>query len=368
MSKVLNISTQLLPVVGWAADGRVLYAYRDSSASEREDSGIWSVRVSQKSGEPEGKAVQLTKGVGRIGGLSVAADGRRLILWRVNTFPQVYLTEIDAETRRFKTPRRLTLDESANSATAWTPDSRVVLFSSDRSGATQIYRQAIDHAVPELLVQGRSNSLPRLNPDGTQILYGHNVQGPTRLLSVMRVPLQGGSAQVVLQRPNVHNFQCARSPSKLCLIATTEGPTVRFFSFDPEDGKTQEFATFKVKESLYWSLSPDGSQLSLILQGSASRITFMAVSDKSTHEVQLKQWPFLNWADWDADGKSILTISQSANEAPVVLGVEPNGNHRVLLEGDRFTQFGPVIPSPDGRYAALSVVTGENNVWMVENF
>jgi len=48
--------------------------------------------------------------------------------------------------------------------------------------------------------------------------------------------------------------------------------------------------------------------------------------------------------------------------------VEPNGNHRVLLEGDRFTQFGPVIPSPDGRYAALSVVTGENNVWMVENF
>ena len=135
--KVLKISNQLLPVVGWAADGRLLYAYRDDPASEREDSAIWTLRVNQKSGEPEGKPLQLTKGVGRIGGLSVTADGRRLILWRVNSFPQVFLTEIDAETRRFKTPRRLTLDESTNIASSWTPDSRAVFFSSNRSGALQ---------------------------------------------------------------------------------------------------------------------------------------------------------------------------------------------------------------------------------------
>jgi Tol biopolymer transport system component/DNA-binding winged helix-turn-helix (wHTH) protein len=371
--KVLNISTQLLPVIGWAADGRLLYAYRDDPNSEREDSGIWSLRVNQKSGEPEGKAVQLTNGVGQIGGLSVATDGKRLILWRVNNLPQVYLTEIDAETRHFKTPRRLTLDQSVNWATAWTPDSRAILLGSDRSGALQIYRQAIDHAVRELLVEDRGSFLPRLNPDGTQILYAVNMEGTPRSLRLMRVPLQGGSPQVVLQMPNVHNFQCARSPSKLCLIATLgaiapDGRTVQIFSFDPESGKTQEFAAFKVKENLGWGLSPDGSQFWLRLRDSESRITFMSVSDKSTHEVELKQWPFLNWGDWDADGKSILAISQSANGAPVVLSVEPNGNHRVLLEGDRSMRFGPVIASPDGRYAALNAVTGENNVWMVENF
>jgi hypothetical protein len=27
-----------------------------------------------------------------------------------------------------------------------------------------------------------------------------------------------------------------------------------------------------------------------------------------------------------------------------------------------------VIPSPDGRYGALEAVTGENNVWMLEDF
>ena len=260
--KVLKISMQLLPVVCWAADGHLLYAYRDDPASEREDSGIWSIRVNQKSGEPEGKEVQLTKGAGRIGGLTVTADGRRLILWRVNTFPQVFLTEIDAETRHWKTPHRLTLDDNLNQAYAWTPDSRAVLFSSNRSGTTKVYRQAIDQAVPEVLVEGRGMFECRLNPDGTQILYvdGFDATDPVRLQSVMRVPLQGGSPQVVLQKPSIMNIQCARSPSTLCLLNTLEQDAARFFSFDPEDGKTQEFATFKLKD-LSWSLSPDGSQL-----------------------------------------------------------------------------------------------------------
>jgi len=42
--------------------------------------------------------------------------------------------------------------------------------------------------------------------------------------------------------------------------------------------------------------------------------------------------------------------------------------HRVLLEGDNGLRFLAVVPSPDGRYGALQAVTGENNVWMVENF
>jgi hypothetical protein len=50
------------------------------------------------------------------------------------------------------------------------------------------------------------------------------------------------------------------------------------------------------------------------------------------------------------------------------LGVEPNGNYRVLLEGDNATLPWWAIESPDGRYAALTEAIGANNVWMVENF
>ena len=291
-------------------------------------------------------------------------------MWRLNANPQVFLAEIDAETGRFKTPHRLTLDENQNGVTAWTPDSRAVLICSPRNGTGSVFRQAIDKAVPELLVEGHGIFPARVNPEGTQILYldGNESPDPAHSMRVMRVPLEGGSPRVVLQWPYIHNIQCARSPSKLCFIATLEKSTAQFFTFDSEDGKTQEFANFKAKLDLGWSLSPDGSQLALILNSSERKVTFMAVSDKSTHEVELKQWPLGAGIDWAADSKSVFVISQNANGAPVVLGVEPNGNHRVLLEGDKAMQYWWVTPSPDGRYAALVVRTGANNVWMVENF
>ena len=367
--KVLRISTQLLPVLCWAFGGRLFYAYRDNPASEREDSGIWSVRVNQKSGELEGKPVQLTRGAGRIGGLSVSGDGRRLVLWRANSFPQVFLAEIDGETGRFKTPRRLSLDESTNHVYAWTPDSRTVLFSSNRSGTTKLYRQAIDQAVPEVLVEGRGLFLARMNPGGTRVLFvdGFNTLDPALPQHILSVPLEGGTPRVVLQWPSIHNMQCASSPSKLCLFDSLEGSTAHFFTFDPEDGRTQEFATLQVKGGLDWSLSRDGSQLALNLEPLGHRLTFMAVGDKSTHVVEVNQWPLTN-IDWAPDGKSVLVSTRTANGARPILGVEPNGNCRVLLESDNATQLWWAIESPDGRYVALTEVTGANNVWMVENF
>ena len=369
ISKLVRISTQLLPVVCWTADGRLLHAYWDDPSSQREDSGIWSVRVNQKSGEPEGKPLQLTKGIGPVAGLSISADARRLILLRANSFPQGFLAEIDAGTGRFKTPRRLTLDQNPNGVYAWTFDSRAVLFNSSRSGTFKLYRQGIDQAVPEVLMERRGSFMPRLNPDGTHVLYVAEVdpENPALPQSLMSVPLHGGASRQVLQKRSIGNYQCARSPSKLCLLNTLEGSTAQFFSFDPEDGKTQEFATFKVNEEINWSLSPDGSQLALIFHGSQRRITFMIVSDKSSHEVDLKPWPLLS-IDWAADGRSVFVPSRNANGAPVILGVQPNGNHQVLLEGDRATQYWWAVPSPDGHFAALEVLTGTNNVWMVENF
>jgi DNA-binding winged helix-turn-helix (wHTH) protein/Tol biopolymer transport system component len=368
-AKVVESSVHFWPALYWAADGRLLYASRDDPGSEGTDYGIWSVRVNEKTGEPEGKPTQLTKGVGQIGGLSVTANNRRLILSRVNAFAEVFLTEIDRETGRLKVVRRLTLDEHKNFVDAWTPDSSAILFTSNRNGTFQLFRQAIDRTMPELLVDGRTMSLPRLNPDGTQILYltGPDPKDPAHMNGVMQVPLLGGTPRLLLQKPLIENIQCALSPSNLCFLSIRIGSATQFFSFDPKDGKTQEFASFQVSEDPDWSLSPDGSQLALIFHGPERKVTFMNVGDKSTHEITLNEWP-LQQIDWASDGKSVFVSSQTLNGAPVILSVLPSGDHRVLLEGDNGLRFLAVVPSPDGRYGALQAVTGENNVWMVENF
>lgn len=44
----------------------------------------------------------------------------------------------------------------------------------------------------------------------------------------------------------------------------------------------------------------------------------MAVSDKTTHEVEVNQWPLMN-IDWAPDGKSVFISSRTADGVPVIL-------------------------------------------------
>jgi Tol biopolymer transport system component len=56
-----------------------------------------------------------------------------------------------------KPPRRLTLDDSNDAPFAWLPDSRTVLFRSDRRGTLALFKQRIDSDSAEVLVSGKEN-------------------------------------------------------------------------------------------------------------------------------------------------------------------------------------------------------------------
>jgi hypothetical protein len=47
-----------------------------------------------------------------------------------------------------------------------------------------------------------------------------------------------------------------------------------------------------------------------------------------------------------------------------ILDIDTEGNPRELLEG----QLGWSIPSPDGRYLAMTEFVGTSNVWVLEDF
>ena len=101
--------------------------------------------------------------------------------------------------------------------------------------------------------------------------------------------------------------------------------------------------------------------------GWGPKITFVGVADATRREVTLDK-PSMQGMDWAADSKSVLVASWAAKGASEVMSVEPEGNRRVLLKRDNGGWYLWALPSPDGRYAALTVLTGENNVWMVETF
>ena len=370
--KLLRTSTESVQSIYWAADDRVIYPDREDGGSSGENFGIWSIGVNPKTGEPVGEPQQITKGSGQIDWLSASTDGKRLTFLRTATQEEVLLTDIDPKTDIFRNPRRVTLDENASVVSAWTPDSRAVVFVSNRTGAWKLFRQGIDQATAEVLFEGRNIFLSRLSPDGKQILglTGYAQADPASSISVMAIPLEGGTPREILRGPGIVNIECARSPSKFCLLESIAGTTGQFYLFDPESGEKHEFGTFQGEQGfpLAAALSPDGSQLALCLRCAESKITFMAVADKIPHEVELKHWSLGGGMDWSADSQSLFVGGETADRASVILSVKPSGDVRVVLEGDKGAHYEWVIPSPDGQYGAVRATVTRSNVWMVENF
>jgi hypothetical protein len=84
-------------------------------------------------------------------------------------------------------------------------------------------------------------------------------------MRLMRVPLAGGTPQLVLADTGINNFQCARSPSTFCVFSQYTADHVAFFSFDPVTGKKEPLTRIEEPEwhLQNWTLSPDGSTLAL---------------------------------------------------------------------------------------------------------
>ena len=136
--------------------------------------------------------------------------------------------------------------------------------------------------------------------------------------------------------------------------------------FDADRGKGRELV--RLERWPNWGLSPDGSRLAIVTDDNAGQLRFLALDTGATHDVIVKGWAVLRGVDWTADGGSVLIASGTTRGTSVILEVDMEGNARVLLESDAHIEFAWAIPSPDGRYLALNAFTGENNVWMVENF
>ncbi|MGA2848784.1 MAG: hypothetical protein ABSE46_07305 [Terracidiphilus sp.] len=279
----------------------------------------------------------------------------------------MFITEPDPANHRWTAPRRLTLDTNESLATAWTADSKAVLFVSDRNGTWKLFKQNIDQSTAEVLVEGRSMRFPRLSADGSQVLYLVESKPGDHSLpaSLMSKPLAGGPPRLVLRDNGITNYQCARAPSQLCIFSKVAGSDHILASFDPQMGPGREITRIS-NGGFHWSLSPDGSRLALVLD--PHRIRFLSLDTGAAYDVSLNDWPASN-IDWSSDGANLFIRSTTPAGAPVVLSFDGAGKAKVVIEGRRDSSFTFFIQSPDGRHGILEIPTpGDNNAWMVENF
>lgn len=361
------------PGVIWTRDNHLIYSLSEPRPNQA-DSNLWSVPVDSR-GHITGTAVRLTATPDDVGGLSATEDGKRIAYTKYSQNPDVYISEQNAAGTRFGEPHRLTLDERRDFPFAWTPDSKAVLFTSDRDGLFHIFKQQIDQTVPELLVGGNEAAMgPRMAPDNSTVLYVIWPKlGESSLNSrLMSVPLVGGPPRMLLQHPGMGNVQCARAPSSLCIYSASSDTEMVFFRFDPHTGQNEQLPQLTIKDApayaYNWSLSPDGKILVTAKLAGIQKdpiITFYSVADGSKRTVTAQVWAAINGIDFAADGRSVWVPASTNTGKWALLNIDLQGHTRTVLE-DSDMMIGWVIPAPDGKHLALWKARGTSNVWMLE--
>ena len=379
----------------WLPDGRMIYSSVEPD-SNRNSCNLWQMRVDTRTGQPREAPKRLTNWAGFcMANMSVTSDGKRLAFSRGSVQDSVYVADLEAGGDRITTPRRLTVSEGQNYPSAWTPDSRSVIFESDRNGQWGIFRQSLDEDTAEPIVAGLEDAVfPSLSPDGAWILYSvfpnnGDSSTPVRLVRVARA---GGPAQLVmttaamrqraaatttlgaptlaLRAPTYGSPRCARSPSTVCAIAelAPDRKDLIFTAFDPVKGRGRELTRLTLDPAIHytWSLAPDGSSIA-VLEGSEGRIRILSLTGQPPQEIVVKAWDGIQTLDWAADGRGLYLCSYTQNSS-VLLRVDFEGNARALWQQKGSHHAIWVAPSSDGRHVAMSGRSGNHNVWMIENF
>ena len=351
----------------WLPDGRLIYGLGNAQASSREDSSLWMVSL-QQSGKISGPPKRITQGHGRIVQIAGSADGKVLIFRSENWSPSVYMGALAADGTHLLENKRLTLDESVSIPTSWTPDSKTVLFNSDRNGTPEIFKQATDQRVAEsMMISAEQLSQPRVTPDGSEILYISTPKSasPETPSSIFAIPIGGGTPRLILKDVRIWNVQCARLPSTICLYSITKGNTTETFRFDVRSGKSTDLP--QIDPDCNWALSRDGSQRAIIAYSfNQGTIQLRSTSTGKSRDLIVRGWNGLMGIDWSADGRSLLVSWHKHDLDSALLNVTLNGRASVLLRSSN--DIWHAVPSPDGRFLAIAEASGTRNVWQIENF
>jgi len=356
----------------WLPDGRIIYTRQESSSRT---SNLWQIDVNGQPGTPAGEPKRVTQEPGvSFQNLFASADGKYLTVLKAG-MPQgqIYLGELAAGGSRMNPPRRLTNDEANDAPTAWTPDSKAVLFYSTRNGTLGIFKQEITQDTAEPVVTGPVGSgLQRLSADGAWILYvdwPKTAAGPR----LMRIPQGGGVSEFVTDiARHWTNVECARSPANLCMVLeeSQDDKQITVTAFDPLKGRGKVLRTIEKDPAVIFSssVSPDGSTLA-ISQGweDEIHIRLLSLTSGPDREITVKGWPNITGLDWFPDAKGFYVGSVS-RQRETLLYVHLKGNARVLwqFQGTGGEVYGS--PSPDGRYLAIKGSVTNSNVWMLEGF
>jgi len=337
----------------------------------------WTMRLNPRTGELIEKPEQLTNWAGFcVGDPSVSADGKRLTFLETSAgHGTAYVADLERGGTRVVNSRHFTLEEGDDFIADWTPDSRAVIVGFNRGDHYGFYKQFLNSDAQESIVSSADGSVEvaQLSPDGKWVIVAVYPNGRSTQQPLMRVPIGGGSPQLIFPRRPESPFSCARAPSMLCTVAERSEDRRQMIvtSFDPIKGRGPEIARFEVDpnldqnvDNLLFAISPDGTRLA-VTRSPDSPIEIHSLRGQPTFTIHAPGLDKLWNIGWAADGKALF-VARHVHDDTELLHVDLQGKITQLWKSNGPRCDG--TPSPDGRHLAIYDWKQSSNMWMMENF
>jgi Tol biopolymer transport system component len=259
--------------------------------------------------EPGGQISSNNKDYDGLDGLAWSPDGRVVFASYRTGNADLWITDTDGSN-----VRQLTHGEGRNGYPSVSPDGRTIVFVSTRTGTESIWKMNIDGGNPVQLTRGGVELLPKITPDGKDVVYGSAVRQ-----GIFKIPLTGGEP-VQLIRDTA--FGPSVSPNgKLLAVAKLDafaehleifplagGPSIGRFDVPVLGMAGSRFSWTRDSKGLMFLDSHDGVDnlwLQPLAGGKPRQLTNFS-SDR------------IYYFDWSADGKK-LAVARGSSSSDIVL-------------------------------------------------
>jgi serine/threonine protein kinase/Tol biopolymer transport system component len=366
-----------LAALAWIAPGRFIYSRSTQRGSARAGD-LWELSVDEEQGVPHGKSRRLTDWSGySIHNLSATADGKRLAFLRSAHHASALVGDLAGNGTRLLNSRRLTIDDNINIALAWTPDSREVIFSSQRAATRQIYRQALDpDSTPQLMTSppGTNFYMARLSPDGAWVVLEGEPAGLSKM-ALYRVAITGGIPQLLFPVEGLTQCWCTNQAANFCVLGRPDPHKNELVisSFDALIAKEKDLMRIALEPGTdagvgmdyAWQISPDGSWIG-IAKRHGNTIRLVPLGKDQARTININGYSDLTDLNWAVNSRSLFVSSVGPGGA-TLLHVDLDGNAQPIWRQPQTTSFWG-FSSPDARHLAISGESRETSVWMISNF
>jgi serine/threonine protein kinase len=365
-------------------DGRFVYFDACYQLGLSSPCNFWIKRIDTNTGGVIEKPRRLTNWVGvKAQNPSTTADGKRIAFMQTSAgHGTAYIADLAADGTSVRDARHFTLDDEDYGISDWSADSKSVLLSSDRTDHYVLYKQALDSDTPERMVASGAGVISveqaYLSPDGKwaiiQVWPSTGYVAGRTTVRLMRVPITGGTPELIFPIRDGSSTFCARAPSSLCAVAeeSEDRKTMTITAFDPVKGRGAELARFDLEPDrdinvfsdhlLLCDISPDGTRLA-VARSPDRPIEIHSLRGQPTIIIPAQGLKLRN-IRWGADGKGLF-VARHMKDGNELLYLDLQGKTKSLWKSN-----GPSdgVPSRDGRHLAITEVKQNANMWMMENF